>query len=649
RCHNHKFDPITQEHYYSLQAVFAALDRADRPYDPDINVARIRYNLLREKTRLEGEKASLDEEVQKLGGPTVRAIDEQLFELDKQKSAKPQPEFGYHSNIESNEDTTKWVQVDLGEVTEIHSIAIVGCHDDFGGIGHGFGFPKRFKIEAATDAEFETPATIVDRTGSDVDNPGTNPQSVDVPNNLKARYVRITATKLATRQKDYIFALAELMVLNAAGENVALGKDVSSLDSIEAPVRWQRKNLVDGYYFGVAADPKLRHRIETLQDKRKRHLTHAVGPDLKVQIDANARSLAEINKQIAALPKQQMVYTGTVHTGGGTFTGTGANGGKPRAIHVLHRGNILTPRKEVGPGTVPLIADADWQFSLPASHVESDRRIALAEWLTRPDNPLTWRSIVNRIWQYHFGRGVVDSPNDFGRMGKPPSHPELLDWLASEFRDGDQRFKTLHKTIVMSSVYRQSSAHNEANAQIDSGNEFLWRMNRRRLSAEEVRDSVLSVSGKLNREMYGPGFQVFVLERPEHSPHYEYHKHDPDDETTHRRSIYRFIVRSQPDPFMTTLDCADSSQSVAKRDETLTALQALSLLNNKFMLQMAEHFAERVSNLDGDQQITGAFRLATGRQPDEAVRSMLAEYATRHGNANLCRLLFNLNEFVFLD
>jgi hypothetical protein len=151
--------------------------------------------------------------------------------------------------------------------------------------------------------------------------------------------------------------------------------------------------------------------------------------------------------------------------------------------------------------------------------------------------------------------------------------------------------------------------------------------------------------------MYGPGFQLFVIERPEHSPHYEYHKHDPDDSTSHRRSIYRFIVRSQPDPFMTTLDCADSSQSVAKRDETITALQALSLLNNNFMLRMSGHFSGR---LQGEcetlsEQVEHGFRLVTGRDPTHDEHSVLLDYAQEFGGENLCRVLFNLNEFVFVD
>ena len=275
----------------------------------------------------------------------------------------------------------------------------------------------------------------------------------------------------------------------------------------------------------------------------------------------------------------------------------------------------------------------------------------LAKWITREDHPLTWRSLVNRIWQYHFGRAIVDSPNDFGRMGQQPSHPELLDWLALDFLKSGQSIKSLHRLIVTSSVYRQSSDSNPAAETTDGDNKYLWRMNRRRLEAEEIRDSLLAVSGRLNPEMGGPGFYLFELEKPEHSPHYEYNKFDPEDVRSHRRSVYRFIVRSQPDPFMTTLDCADSSQSTPRRHETLTALQALSLLNNRFNVSMARHFATRLSQETtlSEEQIHRAFLLVTGRDPNEEEIARMKAFAAEHGMAALCRLLFNLSEFVFVD
>jgi hypothetical protein len=235
-------------------------------------------------------------------------------------------------------------------------------------------------------------------------------------------------------------------------------------------------------------------------------------------------------------------------------------------------------------------------------------------------------------------------------MGALPTHPELLDWLAAEFRDGPQSIKQLHRLICTSAVYRQSSNGNEAFEKIDGANQFLWRMNRRKLEAETVRDSVLAVAGKLDPTPGGPGYRAFGFV-DDHSPHYKYEEYDPDDPVSHRRSVYRLIVRSVPDPFMATLDCADASALVAKRNETVTPLQSLALLNNKFMVRMAEHFAARIAPQAADNvdRLRAACRLALSRGPTDTELQKLAHYADQHGLANACRLIFNMNEFVFVD
>ena len=354
---------------------------------------------------------------------------------------------------------------------------------------------------------------------------------------------------------------------------------------------------------------------------------------------------------LATLPAQSVVYCGTVFEGSGAFRGTGANGGRPRVIHVLERGDVRRPAKLVGPGTPPIVKDVPWRIELPAGAGEQERRIALARWIVDRRNPLTWRSIVNRVWLYHFGRGIVDSPSDFGRMGQQPSHPQLLDWLAADFRDGGQSLKRLHRLIVTSAAYRQASTSSPRGELVDAGNARLWRMNRTRLDAESLRDSVLAASGRLEGRMFGPSFQTFVIEKPEHSPHYEYDKSNPDDRRTHRRCVYRFLVRSQPDPFLEALDCADPSQIVEKRDESITALQALALLNDRFMIRMAEHLADRVradrSDLEG--QIAAAVRATLQRGPSASESQRLTGFAREFGLAEACRLLFNLNEFVYVD
>ena len=530
------------------------------------------------------------------------------------------------------------------------ALALEWAHDNVrvNGIGAGFGFPLRFRVEASNDPAFKQGVvTISDQTGQDLTNPGLAAWKVKVEE-ITARYLRITATQLAERKADYIFALAEVEVLDTDGTNLARGAAVTALDSIEAPVRWQRANLTDGI-FAEANDPAAALELikvgQQLDEIRQRVYT----PARQAALDTLAQQVSETGTQIAALPAGRMVYAAaTSFKVQGGFQPTN---GTPRSIHLLHRGNILAPREPSVPGTIPLGSDFPIEFQLPEDHSEGDRRAILARWITRPDHPLTWRSIVNRVWHYHFGQGIAASPNDLGRMGQLPSHPQLLDWLASEFRDGGQSIKQLHRLIVTSAVYRQSSAHRPAAAKLDGGNQLLWRMNRRRLEAEEIRDSVLAVSGRLQQKMYGPGYYLFVLEKTDHSPHYEYYKFDPSDPASQRRSIYRFIVRSQPDPFMTTLDCADSSQSTPRRNETLTSLQALSLLNNRFNLVMAENFALGLAENDAtlDDQVRTGFERVTGRAAGPDEYAALLEYARQHGMANTCRLLLNLSEFVFLD
>ena len=364
-----------------------------------------------------------------------------------------------------------------------------------------------------------------------------------------------------------------------------------------------------------------------------------LGDKATAELDAAEREIAAVDKELAALPAPSRVYAGTIHSGSGTFKGTS---GKPRPITLLSRGDVTRPGAPVKAGTIGV------RFELGENAPEGERRAALARWLSDKNNAFTWRSIVNRVWHYHFGRGLSDTPNDFGRMGGVPTHPELLDYLAATFRDEmGGSFKKLHRTIVLSAAYRQSSASDSAKAHEEDGNNtLLWRQNRRKLEAEAVRDSVLAVAGKLDLKMGGPSFQDFKIKHPEHSPHYEYHLADMEDAALHRRSVYRFLVRSQQQPWMASLDCADPSMLVDKRNQTITPLQALAQLNNQLMVVMAKHFAARVEKSGG---IGEAFRIAFQRTPSAEEKSALADYAAKHGLANACRLIVNMNEFAFVD
>jgi mono/diheme cytochrome c family protein len=323
----------------------------------------------------------------------------------------------------------------------------------------------------------------------------------------------------------------------------------------------------------------------------------------------------------------------------------------PRPIYDLNRGDVEQRGDVMRPGVLSCVVGLEDHLKSADPNAEGVRRAALACWITDPKNVLTWRSIANRIWHYHFGRGIVDTPNDFGWNGSRPTHPELLDWLAAEFLEHGQSFKQLHRLILQSSTYRQASGSNSKYAAIDAENRFLWRMNRRRLEAEEIRDAVLAASGKLDFRMGGPGFELFQF-KDDHSPIYDHSALDKiNSPAAWRRTVYRFTVRSVPNPFLECLDCADPNLNTPVRTTTLTALQALALLNDPFITKQAEYFAERLSgtSLDLHQQVETAFQLALGRRPSSEERDELTSFASKHGLANVCRLLLNTNEFVFID
>ncbi len=648
RCHNHKFDPVTQDQYYGLQSIFAAVDRAERPYDLDPEVEKRREQLRIVISEQQKKLDAIASDIKQAGGVKLSELRKEIKALEELASFKKSAQFGFHSSTVKRDDLQKWVEVDLEDSVDASQIVLHACHDEFGGIGAGFGFPVRYQV-AVDSAEGEM-TIVYERLQADVVNPGLEPIVIDL-DGRKIRRVRVTATKLAHRKDDYIFALGEVRVLDVEGKNRAIGKPVTSLDSIEAPVRWARQNLTDGDWPHYQ-DPDAARSLEIAKRELVK-LNREIETPQRIGKRASAtKKLTASRSELAKLPTGKMVYAAATHfKSQGNFHATE---GKLRPVHVLHRGEINQQRGVASPGMLPLGQGLSWKID--ASTTEGERRATLANWLTDERHPLVWRSIVNRMWQYHFGRGIVATPNDFGRMGAAPTHPELLDWLAVEFRDGgdwlkSQSMKDLHRLIVTSSVYRQSSAGRTSNALVDGSNQYLWRMARRRLEAEEIRDSILHVSGAMDHSMGGPGFYLFKLERTTHSPHYEYHKFDPNDSKSHRRSIYRFIVRSQPDPWMTTLDCADSSQSTPKRNETLTSLQALSLLNSRFNLVMAEKFAARVANKQDSlqQQIQQAVRLVLQRDPSDSELEAYSAYAREHGMNNLCRFLFNLSEFIYID
>ena len=650
RCHDHKFDPIPQKDYYRLQAVFAGVDRGERPFDLTDVQAR-QAELGRKRAEASARRDALEARIRAKTSPELTALENRVTELGREYTAMVDPNApidsptnGYHSGIYSKPETPVWVQVDLGKRLPIDEIRIHPARPTDFTDSPGFGFPEVWRLEASDDPQFARPVVVMQEARSEGERVPDEPRIVR-PTGLVARYVRMSADRLWKRSGDYVFALAELEVLSG-GANAARGAAVGASDTIEAG-RWSTKYLVDGFSsrhaLPAADDPKalrkadLRFRIDTLEAERRRLSDSLIEPSLRIELQAVKDALKVLEREAAAIKPGLTVYAPKPLE-------------RPRPIFVLGRGEVEKPGESVSAGALGCVPGLSADFAA-AGDDEGKRRAMLAVWVADPRNVLTWRSIVNRVWHYHFGRGIVDTPNDFGRNGSAPTHSALLDWLAVEFREGRKSLKDLHRLIVRSEAYRQASTDDPTARAVDADDRLLWRQNRRRLEAESLRDAVLAVSGRLDRRMGGPAYEPFRF-KDDHSPTYDHddvaHATDP---ATFRRTVYRFAVRSVPDPFVECLDGADPNANVPVRNTTITPLQALALLNDPFMLVQATSFADSIQAATADPaaRIDLAYRRAFGRLPKADERQALTSYAERFGLARAFRLLLNANEFLFVD
>jgi hypothetical protein len=324
--------------------------------------------------------------------------------------------------------------------------------------------------------------------------------------------------------------------------------------------------------------------------------------------------------------------------------------GPPAYTHVLARGDPLQPGELVAPRGLTAVRGPAADFGLAPGAPEGERRLRLAAWVTDPRNPLTPRVIVNRLWHYHFGAGIVETPSDFGFNGGRPSHPELLDWLAAELMAQRWSLKALHRQIVLSATYRQESRTNSAGVALDAGNRLLWRMNPRRLEAEAVRDAVLAVAGELNRSMGAPGYRDVAFEPSGDNMIYPFREQVGP--AFQRRTVYRTWVRLGPNPLLDALDCADPTVATPRRSVTTTPLQALALWNNPFMTRAATANACRLKREAGPAvaaQIERAYRLAYGRAPTPAEAASATRFVEQYGLGELCLVIYNSNEFLCID
>jgi hypothetical protein len=322
---------------------------------------------------------------------------------------------------------------------------------------------------------------------------------------------------------------------------------------------------------------------------------------------------------------------------------------QPAPTHRLKRGDVKSPQEIVTAGALSAIADLSSVFGLPADAPEAQRRLKFAAWLSDPRNALPARVMANRIWHYHFGQGLVATPSDFGVSGAKPTHPELLDWLAVKFIESGWSVKSLHRLILNSATYRQSSRFDPKAATLDAENQLLWRFTPRRLEAEALRDAMLTASGEINLQAGGPGFRPFTVTRF-NSDFYELK--DVLGPEFNRRTVYRVNVNSAKEPLLDAFDCPDPSVKTPRRGVTTTPLQALALMNDSFVQRQAAKLAERAtaeSKEDWSAAIQNCYRRGLSRQPtrDELKRAMTVVH--ERGLAHVCWALLNSTEFAYVQ
>lgn len=349
------------------------------------------------------------------------------------------------------------------------------------------------------------------------------------------------------------------------------------------------------------------------------------------EVKKHSERRAALQRELKDLTNFPLAYLGKFEQPGPTFR--------------LQRGDPLTPKEEVAPGA---LSQFGTKLDLPKDTPEADRRMALAKWLTDPKNPLTARVMVNRLWHYHFGTGIVDTPSDLGFNGGKPSHLELLDWLAAEFMKRGWSIKEMHRLIMNSQAYRQSSDANDAGLKADSGARLLWRFPTRRIEAEPLRDTILAVSGVLDLTMGGPGFDLFEPNDNYVKVYQSKQEFGPD---TFRRMIYQSKPRVQLDDTFGAFDVPDAGQIAPRRTSSTTPLQALNFLNSTFAMQQAGLFAARLEKDAGNvagAQVKRAFQLAYQRDPRADELDASTKLISQHGLAMFCRALLNTSEFMTL-
>jgi len=613
RCHNHKFDPIPQTDYFAMKAVFEGVRHGERKLKTADSEKR-EQELSRHRLRL----AEIDASIEELE-PLAQAAYIRTNEL--------------RAPVNSRRNVERFVPLPVKRLrfTIVETTDAEPCLDELE-IYSAEEKPRNVALSAVGTKALASgvyPNSDIHRLEHINDGRHGNNRSW-ISNERGKGWVELEFPDLVTVGR------------------IIWGRDREGKFS---------DRLATGYRIEVAQGSNDWKTVATSAD-RQPHKPGAkeqaavnisgLKPEQAAQLTRLLAERKEHESRIAALSRDSLFY-------GGIFTGS------PGPTYRLHRGDPMQNREIISVGALGVIP-VKFEKPSPAGGVvipeklteDQQSRLALANWITDPANPLMARVMVNRLWQYHFGDGLVNTPSDFGANGARPTHPELLDWLAAEFMAPTAKtaqpwsIKHIHRLIVNSTTYRQSSAMRKDGFDADAGSRLLWRFPPRRLEAEPIRDAILSVSGRLDLKMGGPGFSFF---EPNDNYVRVYAAKKNFGPETFRRMIYGTVVRQRPDGVFGVFDCPDGGQIAPKRTRSTTPLQALNLLNSGFIMQQATFFAGRLEKETGSDvggRIRRAFALTFQRPPDRAEMQMAAKLIREQGLTVFCRALLNANEFVYL-
>jgi hypothetical protein len=590
RCHNHKFDPISQVDYYSMQAVFAGVQHGQRPLRTKDDEQR-----KAEAAKVEQFLATLDDKLDR-------------FEpLAADRTNAP-----LRNAVQPRRNVERFAPVQARFV--------------------------RFTIAATSGLE-----PCIDEL--EIFSAGENPRNLALATNgakatASGTYPNSELHKLE-HINDGLYGNSHSWISSETGkgwvqielpQTAAIDKIVWGRDREE---KFQDR-LATSYVIETATEPGEWRRIASSEDRK------AGGSETKTEVGNiskdDAEQMKSLLQQAAEAKAKLKEWENRQNVYAGTFS-------QPAATYRLQRGDPMQKREQVTPAALEQFGA---RTTLSTNSPEQVRRLALARWIIDPKNPMTARVMVNRLWQHHFGGGLVGTPSDFGLNGARPSHPELLDWLAVEFREGGWSLKKMHRLIVLSSTYRQSSQADAACSRVDAAGRLLWRFTPRRLEAEPLRDAILSVSGKIDFKMGGPGFDLFEPNANYVKVYNSKKEFGPDE---FRRMIYQNKPRMQLDDTFGAFDCPDAGQIAPRRNSSTTPLQALNLLNSPFIMQQAGFLAERLQKDAGDDtptQVKRAFRLLFAREPSREELARSAKLIHEQDLFTFCRALLNANEFLYV-